>query len=72
MHTPRLFARFCAYMEYDPDESAKALLELHPELTEDQAREAVQVAIRERQELDITDTHTEVLDQRAREGENRA
>lgn len=67
--TAQEFARFCAYMEYDRDESIDALMRVFEELPEAEAEKVVGDAYRERQELDISDTHTELLDAQAIEGE---
>lgn len=68
MDTPLMFARLCAFMEYDFDGSVKQLTELY-EIDESDARRVLAQATRERQELDISDEHTDLLDARAREGE---
>jgi hypothetical protein len=68
MLTPLMFARLCAFMDYDVDGSVEQIIDVY-DLDRARARALLAAAIRERQQLDIQDTHIELLDARARRGE---
>ena len=59
--TPKDFAQISAFMGWDRDECIKALVEDH-ELSEEDARECANDAYRERQDVDIEDTHDEIME----------
>lgn len=64
MLSARHFARLCAGMGWDLDESVNALVEDH-HLPRHEARALMNAELRKRQELDIEDVHDELEEQQA-------